>query len=116
MSDSFNFVSLSEELVYAAQKGDMDGALNLLALAEQLPSVFTNIANAFATVASRTNDEMPIGPNTVEAFSAVGDAVQKIVDAAEQVAPTFRQEHETDIERLENPRTNEGAWDTVANQ
>jgi hypothetical protein len=116
MSDSFNFVSLSEELVFAAQQGDMDGALNLLALAEQLPSVFTNIANAFATVASRTNDEMPIGPNTVEAFSAVGDAVQKIVDAAEQVAPTFRQEHEADIERLENPRTNEAAWDTVANQ
>lgn len=115
MSDQFNFVSLTEELVHAAQSGEMDGALNLLHLAEQMPTVFTNLANAFAVVASRTNDEMPIGPETVEAFAAVGAQVQKIVDAAEQVAPTMRREHEADIERLENPRTNEQAWDVANN-
>lgn len=116
MSDSFNFVSITEDLVHAAQSGDMDGALSLLQLAEQMPTVFANIANAFAVVASRTNDEMPIGPETRAAFEEVGGAVQRIVDAAEQVAPTMRREHEHDIERLENPRTNEGAWDVVANQ
>jgi hypothetical protein len=115
MSDSFNFVSITEDLMHAAQSGDMDGALNLLHLAEQMPTVFTNIANAFMTVAQRTNDEMPIGPETKEAFTAVAEQVQKIVDAAEQCAPTMRREHEADIERLENPRTNEQAWDVTAN-
>ena len=115
MTDQFNFLSITEDMLAAAQQGDMDGALNLLHLAEQMPTVFTNIANAFVTVASRTNDEMPIGPETKDAFSEVAAAVQRIVDAAEQVAPTMRREHEADIERLESPRTNEQAWDVTAN-
>lgn len=115
MTDQFNFLGITEDMMHAAQAGDMDGALNLLHLAEQMPTVFTNIANAFVTVASRTNDEMPIGPETRAAFEEVASAVQKIVDAAEQVAPTMRREHEADIERLENPRTNEQAWDVTAN-
>jgi len=115
MTDQFNFLSITEDMLAAAQQGDMDGALNLLHLAEQMPTVFTNIANAFVTVASRTNDDMPIGPETKDAFSEVAAAVQRIVDAAEQVAPTMRREHEADIERLENPRTNEQAWDVTAN-
>jgi hypothetical protein len=115
MTDQFNFLGITEDMMHAAQAGDMDGALNLLHLAEQMPTVFTNIANAFVTVASRTNDEMPIGPETRAAFEEVASAVQRIVDAAEQVAPTMRREHEADIERLENPRTGEEKWDVANN-
>lgn len=103
-TDGFRFEEYAAEMEQAAASYDPDGAMEILTMIEGLPTAFLSIANTMKLLAERSDDEFPFEKEVADAFNDVFAALTKAVDAAESVGQTFRQVHEQDIARHEDPR------------
>ena len=89
-----------------------EGAMEMERFLAMQHELFTNIGTAYQTLADRMSSDMPFGPAVSDSTRDLGAAFVGMSALAQDVHTTFRQEHETELQRIEAPRTNEQMWDT----
>ncbi|MFI9823387.1 hypothetical protein ACIHFC_23425 [Streptomyces sp. NPDC052013] len=100
----FQFEEHAAEMEQAAQSYDPENAMEILAMVEGLPAALTSVANVMKTLAERSDSEFPLEKEVADCFNDIFGAVMSAVAVAEDMGPLFRQAHEQDIARHEDPR------------
>lgn len=77
----------------------------------EIPGMLENLGQAFSTLGDRTSSDMPLDPVVGEHMGEISSAMHGAADVAREMAQSFRKAHEVEIDRIENPRANEHAWD-----
>ena len=80
-----------------------------------LPSVFEALGEALARLSQTLPGEKPLDNSLTETLGEMGSTIGGFADVAREMHPLYRSAHETEINRLENPRPGEEMWD-VRNQ
>ncbi|MFD8080725.1 hypothetical protein ACFV4F_03385 [Kitasatospora sp. NPDC059722] len=118
MSDNvaaFSFAAVAAEMEAMAATFDPDGMMQVLAMVEEMPDALASIANVFKLLAEKCDEEFPLDSQVGMALQEIYMFLQLAVGAAGEAGPTFRQVHEVDIRRHEDPRNGEEKWDTTNN-
>ncbi|MFE0539108.1 hypothetical protein ACFW20_34330 [Streptomyces nigra] len=100
----FQFEEHAAEMEQAAQCYDPENAMEILAMVEGLPAALTSVANVMKTLAERADSEFPLEKEVADGFNDIFGALMSAVAVAEDMGPLFRQAHEQDIARHEDPR------------
>ncbi|MFP1629940.1 hypothetical protein ACLB9X_33470 [Streptomyces sp. 5K101] len=100
----FRFEDYAAEMESAAQQYDPENAMEILAMVEGLPAALTSVANVMRILAERADSEFPLEKEVADGFNDIFGAVMSAVAVAEDMGPLFRQAHEQDIARHEDPR------------
>ncbi|WP_328481989.1 hypothetical protein OHS71_27420 [Streptomyces sp. NBC_00377] len=78
--------------------------MEILAIVESLPAALTSVANVMKILAERSDSEFPLEKEVADGFNDIFGALMSAVAVAEDMGPLFRQAHEQDIARHEDPR------------
>ncbi len=89
---------------------DLSDALSCLSPAEN------RIAEAFAILAKRMREEMPLNEDFIEGIDLVSEAHYDTAKMCEELPLSFEASHAPDIERVRNPRPGEERWDAAQNR
>ncbi|MGW1708248.1 hypothetical protein ACWCP8_22680 [Streptomyces sp. NPDC002206] len=100
----FRFEEYAAEMESAAGQYDPESAMEILAMVEGLPAALTSVANVMKVLAERADSEFPLEKDVADGFNDIFGAVMSAVAVAEDMGPLFRQSHEQDIARHEDPR------------
>ncbi|MEV5937961.1 hypothetical protein [Streptomyces sp. NPDC051994] len=100
----FQFEEHAAEMEQAAQSYDPESAMEILAMVESLPAAITSVANVMKILAERSDSEFPLEKEVADGFNDIFGALMSAVAVAEDMGPLFRQAHEQDIARHEDPR------------
>ncbi|MFE4873078.1 hypothetical protein [Streptomyces sp. NPDC056682] len=100
----FRFEEHAAEMEQAAQSYDPEDAMEILAMVESLPAAITSVANVMKILAERSDSEFPLEKEVADGFNDIFGALMSAVAVAEDMGPLFRQAHEQDIARHEDPR------------
>ncbi|MFI8001888.1 hypothetical protein [Streptomyces sp. NPDC086010] len=100
----FRFEEYAAEMEAAAGQYDPESAMEILAMVEGLPAALTSVANVMRVLAERADSEFPLEKEVADGFNDIFGAVMSAVAVAEDMGPLFRQSHEQDIARHEDPR------------
>ncbi|MGW9455942.1 hypothetical protein ACWG5N_08150 [Streptomyces globisporus] len=100
----FRFEEYAAEMETAAQQYDPENAMEILAMVEGLPAALTSVANVMQVLAERADSEFPLEKPVADGFNDIFGALMAAVAVAEDMGPLFRQAHEQDIARHEDPR------------
>ncbi|MGW4619523.1 hypothetical protein [Streptomyces sp. NPDC004592] len=100
----FQFEEAAAEMEQAANSYDPEDAMEILAMVEGLPAALTSVANVMKILAERSDSEFPLEKEVADGFNDIFGALMSAVAVAEDMGPLFRQVHEQDIARHEDPR------------
>ncbi|WP_333740846.1 hypothetical protein [Streptomyces sp. IBSBF 2806] len=100
----FRFEEVAAEMEQAANAYEPENAMEILAMVEGLPAALASVANVMKILAERSDSEFPLEKQVADCFSDIFGAVMSSVAVAEDMGPIFRQVHEQDIARHEEPR------------
>ncbi|MFC9911792.1 hypothetical protein [Streptomyces sp. NPDC127197] len=100
----FRFEEAASEMEQAANSYDPENAMEILAMVEGLPAALTSVANVMKILAERSDSEFPLEKEVADGFNDIFGALMSAVAVAEDMGPLFRQVHEQDIARHEDPR------------
>ncbi|MEV8452060.1 hypothetical protein AB0467_04355 [Streptomyces sp. NPDC052095] len=100
----FRFEEYAAEMESAAGQYDPESAMEILAMVEGLPAALTSVANVMRVLAERSDSEFPLEKEVADGFNDIFGALMSAVAVAEDMGPLFRQAHEQDIARHEDPR------------
>ncbi|WP_149825951.1 hypothetical protein [Streptomyces tailanensis] len=100
----FRFEEAAAEMEQAANQYDPENAMEILAMVEGLPAALTSVANVMKILAERADSEFPLEKEVADGFNDIFGAVMSAVAVAEDMGELFRQAHEADIARHEDPR------------
>lgn len=100
----FRFEEHAAEMETAAQQYDPENAMEILAMVEGLPAALTSVANVMQILAERADSEFPLEKPVADGFNDIFGAISAAVAVAEDMGMLFRQAHEHDIARFEDPR------------
>ncbi|MET9886049.1 hypothetical protein ABZZ20_23500 [Streptomyces sp. NPDC006430] len=103
-ASGFRFEEYAAEMEAAAQSYEPDNAMEILAMIEGLPHALGSVANVMKILSERADEEFPLHKAVAETFRDCFGAVMASVSLAEEMGPVFRQVHEADIARHEDPR------------
>ncbi|MGI5138181.1 hypothetical protein [Streptomyces sp. CA-106110] len=105
----FRFEEAASEMEQAATQYDPENAMEILAMVEGLPAALTSVANVMKILAERSDGEFPLEKEVADGFNDIFGALMSAVAVAEDMGPLFRQAHEQDIARHEDPRNGHDA-------
>ncbi|MFJ1864086.1 hypothetical protein ACIOD1_05595 [Streptomyces sp. NPDC088097] len=105
----FRFEELAAEMEQAAQSYEPENCMEILAMLEGLPEALHAIANILKVLAERSDSEFPLEKVVADMLSDLYGVFANSVDFSEELGPTFRQAHEADIARHEDPRNGHDA-------
>ncbi|MBP8533713.1 hypothetical protein [Streptomyces sp. MK37H] len=112
----FLFDETASEMEAAAKSYNPDGMMHVHDTIKGFPNALKSVANTFAILAEKADNEMPLEPEVGAALDEIYKALQQAIDEAEEAFNTFRVVHEQDIKRHEDPRNgDETGWDTTNN-
>ncbi|MFD7977520.1 hypothetical protein [Streptomyces sp. NPDC059071] len=100
----FKFEEAAAEMANAARTYEPETAMEILSMVDNLPEALSHVAETFKILAERSDSEFPLEKDIAGAFDEIYGALMRAVDSSEQVGPLFRQVHEHDIARHEDPR------------
>ncbi len=100
----FRFEEAASEMEQAATQYEPENAMEILAMVEGLPAALTAVANVMKILAERSDSEFPLEKEVADGFNDIFGALMSAVAVAEDMGPLFRQAHEQDIARHEDPR------------
>ncbi|MGW8351058.1 hypothetical protein [Streptomyces wedmorensis] len=100
----FRFEEYAAEMEAAANSYEPENAMEILAMVEGLPAALTSVANVMKILAERADSEFPLEKEVADGFNDIYGALMSAVAVAEDMGPLFRQAHEQDIARHEDPR------------
>ncbi|MGH3304892.1 MAG: hypothetical protein ACRDOK_25135, partial [Streptosporangiaceae bacterium] len=81
-----------------------------------LPEFFSSAGQAFRQVAQRLSDGYPVDPSIPDRLNDIGSTIAGMADFSGEAHAAHRARHEHELERIEQPRTNEAFWDVRNNQ
>ncbi|MET9426314.1 hypothetical protein [Streptomyces sp. NPDC003036] len=100
----FKFEEAAAEMENAARTYEPETAMEILSMVDNLPNALNHVAETFKILAERSDSEFPLEKDIAAAFDEIYGALMRAVDSSEQVGPLFRQVHDHDIARHEDPR------------
>ncbi|MFF0136815.1 hypothetical protein ACFYRN_10295 [Streptomyces sp. NPDC005227] len=100
----FRFEEAAEEMEQAANQYEPENAMEILAMVEGLPAALTAVANVMKILAERSDSEFPLEKEIADGFNDIFGALMSAVAVADDMGQLFRQVHEQDIARHEDPR------------
>ncbi|MDQ1047390.1 hypothetical protein [Streptomyces sp. V4I2] len=100
----FRFEEVASEMEQAANEYSPEDAMEILAMVEGLPAALRSVANVMKILAERSDSEFPLEKEVADGFNDIFGALMSAVAVAEDMGPLFRQVHEQDIARHEDPR------------
>ncbi|MEU6893943.1 hypothetical protein ABZ934_19485 [Streptomyces sp. NPDC046557] len=103
-TSGFRFEELAAEMEQAAQSYEPESAMEILAMIEGLPQALGSIANIMQILAERSDSEFPLEKEVAGGFNDIYGALNSATAVAEDLGAVFRQAHEADIARHEDPR------------
>lgn len=106
---------LSGQMQAATAGYDPEGMAQWGADIQALEGVLNNVAGVLRNFEHGAND-LPIEPAVVGTIGTVAGLLEAAASAAAEIHTTFRTIHKDDLDRIENPRTNEAKWDMEANK
>ena len=113
-----HFVAPAMELARAAAAYQPNGMLQVGADFSGLEEALRLHAEAMKVTVENADAHFPLHPNIVELMRQIHGLQLKAAELAAELTPAFRQLHDTDIARLENPRkgtAGERMWDVSTN-
>jgi hypothetical protein len=110
-----HFVAAAMEMSRAAAAYQPTGMLQVGADFAGLEEALRLHAEAMRTTVENADANQPLHPNIVELMRQIHSLQLKAADLASELQPAFRQLHDVDIARLENPRQGERMWDVSSN-
>lgn len=102
--------SAIEDFCKEAPMMELARALECLSPAE------SRIGEAFANLAQRMRDEMPINEDFVEGVDLVSEGHHDLAKTCSELPDSFRISHDADVQRVENPRNGEELWNPEINR
>lgn len=100
----FRFEEAAAEMENAARTYEPENSMEILSMVENLPDALTSVANTFRILAERSDSEFPLEKDIAGAFDEIYGALMRAVDASADLGELFRQVHDHDIARHEDPR------------
>jgi hypothetical protein len=110
MWGSQGFAAVQEAVDQHIGQWDPDEAADIEEFFAGLPDFWRNQGQTFMQLADRMGSELPIAASVRDLVSEVGAACTTIGEHAEETYSAHRTEHETELERVENPRPGEEKW------
>lgn len=113
-----HFVAPAMELARAAAHYQPQGMLQVGADFAGLEEALRLHAEAMKTTVENADATQPLAPQIVELMRQIHGLQLKAAELASELQPAFRQLHDVDITRLENPRkgvAGERMWDVSSN-
>jgi hypothetical protein len=113
-----HFVAPAMELARAAAHYQPQGMLQVGADFAGLEEALRLHAEAMKTTVENADATQPLAPQIVELMRQIHGLQLKAAELASELTPAFRQLHDVDISRLENPRkgvAGERMWDVSSN-
>ena len=113
-----HFVAPAMEFARAAASYDPQGMLQVGADFAGLEEALRLHAEGMKVTVENADANFPLHPNIVEIMRQIHGLQLKAAELASELQPAFRQLHDVDIARLENPRKGvqgERMWDVTAN-
>ncbi|MDX2954584.1 hypothetical protein [Streptomyces caniscabiei] len=110
-----HFIAAATEMARAAAAYQPTGMLQVGADFAGLEEALRLHAEAMKTTVENADANQPLHPNIIEIMRQVHILQLKAAELAAELTPAFRQLHDVDIARLENPRTGERMWDVSSN-
>lgn len=110
------FVQSSAEMMGAATVYAPEGMMQVGNDLSQIPEALKNVAEALRIMTQRSNDEDPINPAIITKMGEIYKGLAALAASAEELGPMFKNLHNVDIQRIEQPRRNEHKWDVSANR
>jgi hypothetical protein len=86
-------------------------ARDMIDFFKELPDFWEALAGSLGSLSGRMSDEMPLHPALAESVREMAGTVAGLRDAADEMNSLFRTAHEKEIQRHEEPRPGEEAWD-----
>lgn len=115
--DSMFFVAAhADEMKAAAGAYAPEGMLTFESDLRQLPDALRAIGDSLRIWGQKVEGEFPVDPRVIELVKAAVSIQYKVAAAVEEAPAVFRRIHESDIQRLENPRVGEDKWDVTRNR
>jgi hypothetical protein len=115
-SMGFDFRQATAEMAEAAANTEIEGMMGVRDAVHGIPQALANFAQAYAHVAEALSPAN--APLHGSVSDLLGDLYQHIlhgVDIAEEIGLAFDGRHRLEINRNEDPRPNEQAWDIQSN-
>lgn len=113
----FDMSQAAEDVYAAANAAEIEGALGVGKSLMALPEAIKVIADAFTVIASKCSPESaPLDQAVSDALAVAQGHLLQAASAAEEASAVFQQAHAPEIDRLENQRVNEAAWDVTRNE
>jgi hypothetical protein len=106
---------IAEQFNEAFAKFQPENAGDMIEFFKELPDLFETMADAFGHLGSRMQEEMPLDPRVAERVRELAGHAAGLRDEAQEINGTFRAAHEKEIQRIEEPRPAEEAWDVGRN-
>lgn len=100
----FKFEEAAAEMENAARTYEPENSMEILSMVENLPDALTSVANTFRILAERSDSEFPLEKDIAGAFDEIYGALMRAVDTSADLGQLFRNVHEHDIARHEDPR------------
>jgi hypothetical protein len=116
VSGGHHFVAAATEMARAATAYQPQGMLQVGQDFAGLEEALRIHAEALRTTVENADANWPLAPQIVDLMGQIHSLQLKAADLASELQPAFRQLHDVDIARLENPRTGEQMWDVTANR
>jgi hypothetical protein len=88
-----------------------ESAADMIDFFKEFPDFWEALADSLSGLAGRMQDEMPLHPGLAEQIREMTGAVAGLRDTAAELNGQFRNVHEKEIRRIEEPRPGEEAWD-----
>lgn len=113
-----HFVAPAMEAARAAAQYQPTGMLQVGADFAGLEEALRLHAEAMKVTVENADANFPLHPNIVELMRQIHSLQLKAAELANELQPAFRQLHDVDLARLENPRkgiAGERMWDVSAN-
>lgn len=92
-----------------------ENATDLDVFLSSLPTYFSAAAEAFRSVADTLAEQFPVEAVVPDRLREIAATIGGMSDFSAEAHAVHRSAHDREIERIENPRQNEGFWD-VSNQ
>ena len=93
-----------------------ENALDIEAFLGGLDHLFTALGSSLVTVSERLGGEHPVDASVVEHVQQLGAHALTLAEYGTQSHSLFRAAHESELQRLEQPRMREEDWDVERNR
>lgn len=94
----------AEEMLQFASKFDPEVMPEFEALIKDLPDAMGTVQETLRVLAEIAHEKLPVDDRVVQEMGEGYRAMNRVVDALEEVLPVYYRLHEADIDRQDNPR------------